>query len=363
MIKITATELPRFLTCNGSLQLAKSPALEKDNTVRDEGNAADWLIGEVFAGRYTPEELVDRKAPNGVYITGDMVEYLEDYFDFILGRGEVEKDTSYAGQNFQVSGRADHVFYDGADLHVSDFKYGWRIVEPDENMTLVSHANGFIAQTGIAPVNVHFKIFQPRPWHHKGYTRTWTISYVDLYNKYILPMWQKLENPDGQLNTSSHCYKCPSRTNCPAALLAEMNAIDASHVAYDIEIDNDNLESLIGELTRAQAVIKETLSAYEDLATQRIRKGDHFKNYVVKADMGREVWKKEVDAEFIEALTGKSELVKKQLITPNQARKLGVSDDILGMFAERPNKGVKLVKEKASDTANKLFNKKEGTHG
>lgn len=145
MLTLIATNLPRFVACNGSIRIDAVPPFESNDTMRQEGNAAHWLIEQVFKQRHGLDELVDRKAPNGYTITGEMVEHVTPFLEAIRGKGQVEIETSYGdGQLFQVNGRADWIGLDGKHLNIDDFKYGWSIVEPEKNWTLLSHAFGWL---------------------------------------------------------------------------------------------------------------------------------------------------------------------------------------------------------------------------
>ena len=53
MISLTATDLPRFMACNGSRLLKRIEPFNPDDTVAEEGNAAHWLIEQVFRGHFT----------------------------------------------------------------------------------------------------------------------------------------------------------------------------------------------------------------------------------------------------------------------------------------------------------------------
>lgn len=358
MLKTTATDLPRLLTCNGSRLMDKVSSVNQDNTVRDEGNAADWLIEQVFAGQHLPEELIDRKAENGVYITADMVDHLSAYFEWIKGRGVIEVDCSHSDPSWVISGRADHVWFDEAaqTLYISDFKYGWKIVDVLENWTLMSHAIGFIKLHQIKPNRIVFKIFQPRPYHPEGYVRSYTLSFEELQERSAY-LSHKLMFIGDNLQTSKHCYKCPALAICPAAQMAAMNAIDVSCNTFNSDVSNSDLEFLLEQTERAMTILKETRDAYENLAMNKLKNGQVFTKYILQNDLGRERWKSDVEPEFIEAITGKK-LTKTQLITPNQAKKTGISEDVLKMFTEIPNTGVKLVKVDPQKRAEKLFNRK-----
>lgn len=357
MINITATELPRVLTCNGSrLLTVKTPSANAENPVKDEGNAADWLIKEVSLGNRTAEEYVDRKAENGVYITSEMVDHLGDYFEWVKTGGEIERDCSYHGDTWRVNGRADHVKYDPNTLYISDFKYGWKPVEVFENWTLISHAVGWVMENGVAPENIEFRIYQPRPYHPDGKIRKWNITYDQFYT-----YWSKLigilNNLNDTLTTSKHCYKCVKAPTCPAHQLATMNAIDVSTKAFDNEPNNEELEFLINETSNAIDILTTAKNAYEDLALGRLKRGSHFKNYSIQTDYGRETWNEGLTPEIVEMFTGVN-VSKKALKTPKQVIALGVPEEMIKTLIYTPNKGIKLVKRSSSDYAAKLLNRK-----
>ena len=356
MFKVTATELPRLLTCNGSRLLSNLPAVNVEDTVKDEGNAADWLIQQVFTGQHLLEELVDRKAPNGVYITEEMADNLQEYLDWIVGKGEIERDCSYQGQTWEVRGRADHVYYDGYTLYVSDFKYGWKIVDVVENWTLISHAIGWMLQNSVVPKQIEFRIYQPRPYHPEGTVRSYYINADHLQERYQ-QISHTLDNLNDQLQTSKHCYRCPSMAICPAAQQAGMNAIDVAYKAFDSEPTNDQVEFLLEETKKAMETLKQNLNAYEDLAFNRLKSGQVFKNYQIQQDLGRETWCDNVTPEVLEMMTG-VDVSKRTLVTPNQAIKAGLDKDFVKSLTTRPNKGVKLVRANANEQASKLFNKR-----
>lgn len=359
MLTVTATNLPRLLTCNGSRLLSSHPTAESDNTVRDEGNAADWVIQQVFTGQFLLEELVDRKAPNGVYITAEMAENLTEYLAWVAGKGRIEQDCSYQSpEAWEVRGRADHVWYDDRNgrLYVSDFKYGWKIVDVEENWTLISHAVGWMLQNNIQPVDVAFRIYQPRPYHPEGTVRVWGMTGGELVGRYH-HINGVLTNPSDQLQTSRHCYKCPAMATCPAAQIAGMNALDVAYRAFDSEPTNEQIEFLIEETRKAADILKQNLSAYEEIALHRLKNGQHFKNYSVQTDYGRETWRDDITPDILQMMTG-MDVARRVLPTPKQAVTAGMPEDFVKSLTMRPSKGVKLVRMNASEQAAKLLNKR-----
>lgn len=358
MLSLTASELPRFMACNGSRLLGGSPPFNPDRSMADEGDAVHWLIEQVFKGHHTADELVDRKAPNGVFITGDMVEDSQEYLDAIAGHGDVEVKTSYAGEGWEIRGRADWLTFDWntRTLHIADFKYGWKIVEPENNWTLLSHAFSQMSAIHGECVKVRLAIYQPRPYHPRGKMREWVISYDEL-----MGYWQQLQaalsNPSDQLQTSQYCYKCPSMSQCPAKQIADMNAIDTANVAFNSEVDNTMLAWMLDNLSRAQEVLKQSQDAYEDLALHRLRAGQAINGYTAQTSKGKTQWNEGMTADVVQMLTG-VDVSKQAMITPNQAKNAGISPEVLATLTNRPDTGIKLVRQDVDKKAKQLLGDK-----
>jgi hypothetical protein len=175
-------------------------------------------------------------------------------------------------------------------------------------------------------------------------------NFFQLSNKLL----STLLNPSNQLTTSDHCYRCPSITLCPAAQIARSNAIDVSEIAYDSNVDNNNLIAILDQTERAMIILKQNLDAYNDLATHRLKSGEVLKGLSLQPVLGNSEWKEGLNPEILMALTG-LDLSKKQLISPTQAKKLGVD---INALCERRSKGVKVVRVDSTKSAEKLFGKK-----
>lgn len=356
MLTVTATDLPRLMACNGSRLMGGSPPpVNADETVRDEGIAAHWLVEQVAKGAFTAEELIDRKAPNGVYITDEMVEYLEEYLNCVRQGGQVEIDTSHGNALWQINGRADHILYDNGILYINDLKYGWSLAEPEKNWTLISHALGFwFKHEGMKISKVVFRIFQPRPHHAVGRIRDWSVTGEELVRLYD-EINGMLCVPSDMLQTGTHCRNCPALAHCPAARAAQYNAIEATEKAFNDSLDNAALSVHLDRLRRASEILEQAQKAYNDVAMHRLQEGQIIDNYALENDLTNRQWQAHVTPELMQILTGK-DLTKKKLITPTQVEKAGVSKEVVASLCERRNKGVKLVRMDANARAKKMFN-------
>lgn len=358
MLTIDASNLPRFMVCNGYRLLPIDPLpTERDDTIREEGNAAHWLASVVFSGQHTIEEMVDRKAPNGIYITAEMAEYVREYLNDLTPNDRIEWGYALTGSNWQINGRGDCIGLSPSNkLIVRDFKYGYSIVEPENNWTLIAHAVGYCFTNGVTPHSFEFVIHQPRAPHRDGTVRRWEVSADELMKLYN-QMQMVLSRPSETLQTSQQCYKCPAFTGCPARQDAELNALEVSHMAYRAEIDNADIVRRLALIHRADEMLKQSKKAYEEQIMHRLQTGQIIDNYAIEIEYTNRVWKDGVSADWMQALTGFN-LTKPAMITPKQAETTGVPKEIVALFAERRSKGSKLVKVDANKRAAKFFGAK-----
>jgi len=365
MIYLIADELPRVMQCNGSVRLPDTNIPKDDDSsrtsTRQEGIAAHFMALSVFNGTVSDAfELVDRRAPNGVYMTAEMAEHVSEYLEkgvpyaTILRMEHKTFLSDYA--KFEVNGRADRIHFGQDTLTIDDFKYGWRIVEPKDNWTLIFHAVAFCISEQIAPYRVVFTIFQPRPYHPEGTIRTWDISYAELLQRYRTIV-ETLGNLSDTLNTGPACGHCLKKLDCWAYQQAELNAIDtASDLSFNPEISDALLSEQLDLMTRAAAVLKDGLDARIELARHRIKQGHIVPNYAQEPVLGNRAWNDSVTPEFVQALTGKDIRKPADMVTPAQAIKLHkIDEDLVNSLTNRPSKGFKLVRENANKRATRLL--------
>lgn len=364
MIVKTADELPLFMACNGSHVMPKTlpESIDDDPKARDEGNAAHWLAAAAFNGEFTIAELVDRKAPNGFNITLEMADHITDFLACLAPRENgamMEVITSFAnGQLWRVNSRADYIFYipERRKLKVNDFKYGWRVVEPEMHWSLIAHAIGWSLQSGFWPDLIEFGIYQPRPHHRDGKFRTWTITGVELYNLYRT-LDATMSNPTLEVRSNPLCIKCLAVASCPAAKLAGYNAIDASDKAHSEDISNADLAFELDTLARAKKALETRQDALTALAKHRVERGQVVPNYSLERQLTDRQFKDFVTPDFFRVLTGKDVEVRK-MGTPAAAERAGVPKEVVAAFSVRRETGVKLVRVDANKKAKKLLGEK-----
>lgn len=365
MLEITADNLPVIMGCQGSRLMDASPSISSNNgtSSKEEGIAAHYMAQAVFSGMVSDaSELVDRRAPNGVYMSADMAEHVTEYLAIFSNHAsmctfaEMESDTILEGPEFRIVGRGDWIaFSPFGTLNILDLKYGHRLVEPEKNWTLLFHAIAWCVKHGIQPSQIVMEIFQPRAYHHAGRLRQWVINYEELrtYENHL--RWT-LANISDTLQTGPHCVTCPANATCPAARKADLNAVEASEIAFNDEISNDDLSYHLDLIDRAEAHLKASKKSLIELARFRLNGGQIINNYALDIQYGNTAWLDFVTPELLQSVTGK-DLTKPGLMTPGQAIKKGVPEDAIKAFTHRPTKGVNLVRENAAKRAARLFGK------
>jgi hypothetical protein len=348
----TATELPRVMQCIGSINMPAALPPDHDHEARDEGNAAHWLAKEWFDGRVYAPSAVGTKAYNGYVITEEMVENVHTYLS-ALDCGAMETETTFDGEGWEVRGRADHICCNSHTLTIDDFKYGWRLVSPEENYTLIAHAIGWCIRNQAAPREIVLRIHQPRPYHPDGPCREWRLSYVDLMTYYSAIAKRLSETPD-TLQTGPQCAKCHALATCPAARAASMNAIDASGVAFSDDLPDGVLAYEYETLEQAAATIKNRFEALEELMTHRIKSGNVINGYALKQRLAQTRWKPGLSGVMLSAMTG-VDLLKDGIVTPAEAKRRGVSKETVEALTDRPVIGTKLERIDANREARRWF--------
>lgn len=340
-----ATHLQQHMNCNGSRLLPDTErAPDTDTTLRDEGNAAHWLAQECFEGRIDvnkPRD--DLKANNGVLVTVFMFAHVREYL-LNLYPGQMEITTNHGVPNvWQINGRADHIGFDSEadELWIDDFKYGYSIVEPFMNWTLISHAVGWCKAWNHWPARIRLVIHQPRPYHPNGNRREWVIT-----GEQLLQLASQIDaamtKPNDELHTGNHCFKCSKNGNCPAFRGASMNSIDVLEHAFSDQLSDEALASEYKLMEYASKVIKYRMEALNDMAKHRVQQGKVLPGLALERTYSNTTWRKNITPETAKVLTGK-DLSKPKMVTPSEAKAMGVPELILRSMTNRIETGVKLV--------------------
>ena len=357
-LAVNATDLPRIMSCIGSIYMPASPAPSLgDNTVRNEGDAAHWLIECTANGEGVD---IGASAPNGIKITDEMLQHVKQYFETVTaygGTAVTEVDCTYVDprEKFRIDARADRVAYNDETqtLHVDDFKYGWSIVEPEWNWTLIAYVLGYLQRFDVRPQYIVLTIHQPRPWHVDGPVRSWEMSAGDLIEARAR-ITEQLRNPRMSTYSNPHCGRCHANALCPAARKSALNAIDVADAAHREDMTGEALSAELDLLTRAHHVLKDRLEAIRELAHYRIKTGKIVPNYSSERTFSNRKWLDGLDAKTLHMMTG-VDLSDVRTVTPAEAERRGVSKQVVNSLTDRVPTGVQLVRIDIDKKARKMF--------
>lgn len=365
-IQLYASALNRVVNCNGSVAMQPKselpPEVEQTDDQRD-GDAAHFIAMDVLRDVISdPAEYVERKMPNGVYATAEMAEAVTPFVEHVKSRGDVvrfiERTSDFdISPSVRILARPDVVTWGNGVLTIDDFKYGWRLVEPRDNWTLVAYVmSAMIMIDGEVPTLIRRIIHQPRPHHEDGKTRIYECTYDEWHGEFMR-LRAALETITDDLHTGPHCYKCPALANCRAARDAGYNSIDVSHKVFDDRLTDEELEFERIEILRAVERLEQRGNAITELMIHRIEKGAVYQNHYIERDQyGHYKFGAGVTPALIKAISG-VDVRKEGMLTPAQAIKAGVPESVVKSLATRPKLAAKLVNKSAAKRAEKMFGK------
>jgi hypothetical protein len=130
-----------------------------------------------------------------------------------------------------------------------------------------------------------------------------------------------------------------------------------SCLAYNANINNDDLAARLDLIARSKKMLDQAEKAYMELGAHRVEKGEIVANYSMKIEQTNRVWKDGVTPDVMQAIFGR-DISSRKLPTPRQAEQAGLTSDLVNLFAERRDKGKKLVRIDANKKASKMFGSK-----
>lgn len=358
--------LARVVACPGSYNLIRAAraaglSLNEDDTdeSREGGAAHEVAARRVQDGECMP---VGSLTSNGVAVTEEMIEGAQMYAESIMpcmgesARVEQHIECTYVHRD--CHGTPDFVYGpSGGRLFVSDYKFGHRYVSPVMNWQLIAYAIGSMPSY-LPTVRVILQIIQPRSYHRDGPVRQWVITGQELrdYAQVLSTACHAAEQPDAVCTTGPQCYECPARHVCEAALHMEQSALYLSGSTIPLDASVEAKAVRLRQIRRAADHLKQMESGITEDLTAAVRRGVNVPGFTLQASAGREKWTGEVvEVVALGAALG-VDLSKPGCITPVQARKAGLSPDIVAAYSERAAGSVALVEDDGAHIAS-IFNK------
>lgn len=366
--EVRCSNLSRIMTCAGVLGFDNLPP-ETEGFPAKEGTAAGRYLQYLMEG--VDEGNIPEVCDNGVIYDDDIKYYMKDLNENIKARRGnspilCEQRVDWMTRSgIVVRGQYDAAYeLDEKTLAIDDCKYGYLIVEPEENWQLLGYAIGEILRRGKAYERIVMRIMQPRPHHERGAFREWGISYHQLleYKEKIEARMDQIAAGFRQLVTSQKCKYCPAAAYaCTAFNKAFYHGID--YVLNDFVQDDLNEKAIsyhLDLIARVSEVMKIRQDSLKDLAVSRLADGKIIPGYMTEKNFGDRKWRHGISPRVIETLTGIN-VIKQEMVSPAQAEKLGVNKEVVAAFVERHFIGQKLVRKDTTALGNAIFGNQQPT--
>jgi len=325
--RFTPSSLGILMACAGSHELGRHYPDDEDSPAAREGTAAHEVAAALVAtGELMP---IGTLAANGVEITQEMAEgghLYAEHVRSVLPRGVicVEQRVECFNLHPECWGTPDTYLFDGADLHVFDYKFGHGFVDEFENWQLLAYATGIWNGAAIRD-KLHLHIVQPRNFSRRGPVRTWTLTaqQLDGYASRISARLRDVAEGGAEIGcvTGQHCHYCPARRGCEALTRAGQLACVTTGEAIPLDLTPEQLGVELAYLQRAAELLKYRIGGLEEQAEALLRVGARVPGYHLVSAPGRERWTAPDQVAALGQLWGVDLMKPAEPITPAQARK------------------------------------------
>lgn len=361
----------RWVACAGSVALAALFPEEEDGEEAREGTAAHWAAFEIL---HASPVAVGQVAPNGYVLTEEMIEGAQAYVDEIdkklaqyhLTRADlvVERRVSIDRVHPQNWGTPDCRFYVPWRklLVLFDFKFGHRMIEVFECWQLIDYVVGSADELQLDDLtnSVEMVIVQPRSFHRDGPVREWTTRLCDLraqINKLMMAAEWAME-PGAKCTPNPECEFCPARHACEAVQHSAYRAVALSKGSTPLVLSPSAVGLELRTLEAAEQALAARIRGLKAQAVALFKGGAQVPGWAMVPTSGREAWREDKPlAELLQlgTLFG-IDLAKPAAITPGQARKKGMPEEVIAQYAGKPSRGLALERDDGS-TARRVFGK------
>lgn len=358
----------RIVACPGSAAVeARYP--DDDTIDKRQGTAAHWADAQLLLGH---QIAVGQIAENGEILNVEMVEGAEMCAEHIIerdgfGAGDVEKTIVAAPIHPDNWGTPDYACYKSETHHlfVDDFKFGRGFVSEIRNYQLIDYAALKAAELGLFDddeLKVTMTIHQPRNYHQRGPVRSWTTTLGALREPIheMRTAFQLAMRPDAPVmaRDPEACKDCKGRHECEAAIMAEGPAIDLAYSSVPLVMSPAALSKELRRLKQAEKVIKLRREGIEQSILSTIQRGGIVPYFVISHKKGRTVWKDEAVTDMLDIAQAYNVTIStpKLALTPLQAIKAGIPEEVVQAYSHAPGGAAELVEDDGTAAAN-IFNK------
>ena len=344
--KLAPSSAARRIACPGSRALEELYPETQESPASREGTAAHWVAQQLLLCNYN----LPLSAPNGEPITKEMLEG-GDLYVYEINQVTHDIKSMHIEERIDISiihpecwGTPDCWTVKDGHLHIWDYKFGHGFVDAFENWQLIEYAAGICEVVPVNEITMH--IVQPRNYHRDGPVRSWTIT-AALMESYIQTLqYQETAamQPDAQCHPNPECNHCLGRHACTSLQNAALTSVDVSNSNSPWELSALSTGNELRYLKRAAQLLDARITGLSEQAKSMITRGEFVPGFKLESSAGRERWTKEIsEILMLGEMLGLDLSKPAEVVTPAQARKLGIDDCLLHEYSQRVPGALKLV--------------------
>jgi Protein of unknown function (DUF2800) len=347
--------------CSGSTMAeAKYPQTEESPEAK-EGTAAHWAASEMLMDRPIDVGLI---APNGQYLTQEMIEGAELYYGDVVrtlapyglvpSQGLVEQRLAIPRVHVKSWGTPDYrIWPTRTRLFLYDYKFGFRHVDVFENEQLIEYVAGCLDEMGVdglqdQHITVTVKIVQPRSPHRDGPIREWTFVASDIRGLINIQSTAAHEalGPSPTFRTGPECRDCAARHACDALQRVAATGCDQANKTQPFDLPVNAMALEYRTLVQYQERMRARISGLEEQLLAHGRRGAAIPGLKIEHGSGRERWTVPDDQVIaIGRALGVDIAKKPEALTPKQAVAAGLTPAVLPGLVNTPRGEAKLVED------------------
>jgi hypothetical protein len=334
------------MQCPGSRFLASLyPGRETEASI--EGDLAHAILAATLRGEPIPAGATD-----------DMLDGAELFVDAVSTRSDpslwhVEEHVDISIVNPHCHGTPDFWAWSPNQkiLHVADYKFGHVYVDAFENWQMMEYALGIIdtklpsGGTWSAECSVVLTIVQPRCFVGSSPVRSWVTNFGELraYLDRIKAAELRAMQPDAPTHSGPECIFCPARHACPTLQKAAHSVMDLTGDNTPFDLTPAAIGGELKLLRDAAAILKARISGLEDEVLARCKQGANIPGWRIEQGMGREKWVSGIDEVIALGTMMGIDISKPGAMTPKQAIKAGLPEELVRSYSATPRGEFKLV--------------------
>lgn len=354
--------------CSGSFAMQLHYPEDEESEKAREGTAGHWAATEGVQGR---PRTVGMLAPNGYPINQEMLDGADHFIRDVLSEAMYCKD---GGALFRVEtkvfahayvhphseGTPDAFLVDPGRrlIVVWDYKYGHRIVAAFRNWQLINYLAAVLEGCGygyddLLGWTISLRIVQPRDYRNEP-VKSWDFpgeqAFAHIGQLATAAKAAKLVN--APCIPGDYCRDCTASHACEALRAVGGYAMDVAGESTPHELDNVGLGLELRALDRAMKRLEARRTGLQEVVIAKIQSGQAVTGWTLGRGDTRETWTAPPEEVFLMGDTMGVDLRQEaKPITPAQARKAGVPEQLTKAYAQKPAGAVKLMPADASDAA------------